>query len=142
MNSTTKLILEMARRRIFLVNESQLQEYQQKWIKKYFEREVLPHITPFLMSSDTDVLSFLKDEHSYLAVEITNNDQRNFALIDIPTNHLPRFIMVPEQKGKSRKTIILLDNIIRFCLDDIFKGFFEYEELKVLYHDDDTRCRI
>ena len=75
------------------------------------------------MNKDTDVLGFLKDEHSYLTVEMTKNDQLNFALIDIPTNHLPRFIMVPEQKGKSRKTIILLDNIIRFCLDDIFKGF-------------------
>lgn len=124
-----ELILEMARRRIFLVNESQLQEYQQKWIRKYFQREVLPHITPFLMNKDTDVLGFLKDEHSYLTVEIINNDVRNYALIDIPTNHLPRFIMVPEQKGKRRKTIILLDNIIRFCLDDIFKGFFEYDEL-------------
>lgn len=124
-----ELILEMARRRIFLVNESQLQDHQQAWIKKYFEREVLPHITPFLMNKDTDVLGFLKDEHSYLAAEITHADQRNYALIDIPTDHLPRFIMVPEQKGKRRKTIILLDNIIRFCLDDIFKGFFEYDEL-------------
>ena len=124
-----ELILEMARRRIFLVNESQLQEYQQKWIKKYFQREVLPHITPFLMNKDTDVLSFLKDEHSYLTVEIIHKDKKNYALIDIPTDHLPRFIMVPEQKGKRRKTIILLDNIIRFCLDDIFKGFFEYDEL-------------
>lgn len=124
-----ELILEMARRRIFLVNESQLQESQQKWIKKYFHREVLPHITPFLMNKDTDVLGFLKDEHSYLTVEMQKDDQLNFALIDIPTDHLPRFIMVPEQKGKGRKTIILLDNIIRFCLDDIFKGFFEYDEL-------------
>jgi polyphosphate kinase len=37
--------------------------------------------------------------------------------------------MVPEEKGKQRKTIILLDNIIRYCLDDIFRGFFEYDEL-------------
>ncbi|MGV3002602.1 polyphosphate kinase 1 [Vibrio sp.] len=124
-----ELILEMARRRIFLVNESQLQESQQKWIRKYFQREVLPHITPFLMNKDTDVLSFLKDEHSYLTAEIIHQDQKNYALIDIPTDHLPRFIMVPEQKGKRRKTIILLDNIIRFCLDDIFKGFFQYDEL-------------
>ncbi|MFV0576948.1 MAG: polyphosphate kinase 1 [Vibrio sp.] len=124
-----ELILEMARRRIFLVNESQLQEYQQKWIKKYFHREVLPHITPLLLNKDTDVLSFLKDEHSYLAVEAINGEQHSHALIDIPTDHLPRFIIVPEQKGKRRKTIILLDNIIRFCLDDIFKGFFEYDEL-------------
>ncbi|MCV5943116.1 RNA degradosome polyphosphate kinase, partial [Escherichia coli] len=42
----SELIREMARRRIFLVNEQQLDESQQKWIAKYFRREVMPHITP------------------------------------------------------------------------------------------------
>ena len=36
------LILEMARRRIFLVNETQLNDAQKKWVKKYFKKEVLP----------------------------------------------------------------------------------------------------
>ncbi|MEF1216155.1 RNA degradosome polyphosphate kinase, partial [Vibrio alginolyticus] len=36
----SELIREMARRRIFLVNEQQLDESQQKWIAKYFRREV------------------------------------------------------------------------------------------------------
>ncbi len=124
-----ELILEMARRRIFLVNETQLQDYQQKWVRKYFHQQVLPYITPMLLTDDIDVLQFLKDEHSYLCVEMKQPDKQQYALLDVPTDHLPRFIIVPEQKGKQRKTIILLDNIIRFCLDDIFQGFFEYDEL-------------
>ncbi|PKF81042.1 polyphosphate kinase 1 [Vibrio sp. vnigr-6D03] len=125
-----ELILEMARHRIFLVNETQLNEHQEKWVRKYFQKEVLPHITPLLMTDEIDVLQFLKDEYSYLSVEMLSNDAPLYSLVEIPTENLPRFIMVPEQKGKRRKTIILLDNIIRFCLDDIFRGFFEYEELK------------
>lgn len=125
----SELILEMARRRIFLVNETQLDPLQQKWISQYFYREVLPHITPLLLRDDIDVLQFLKDEYAYIAVELTKEQQSSYALIEIPTDHLPRFVMLPEQKGKRRKTIILLDNIIRYCLDDIFRGFFDYDSL-------------
>ncbi|MCS0445618.1 polyphosphate kinase 1 [Vibrio diabolicus] len=124
-----ELIREMARRRIFLVNEQQLDESQQKWIAKYFRREVMPHITPLLMKDEIDVLQFLKDEYAYIAVELRKEEHYQYALIEIPTDHLPRFVMVPEQKGKRRKTIILLDNIIRHCLDELFKGFFDYDEL-------------
>ncbi|KHD23884.1 polyphosphate kinase [Vibrio caribbeanicus] len=123
------LIREMARRRIFLVNETQLDEVQQKWVKKYFRNEVLPHITPLLLREDIDVLQFLKDEYAYIAVDLHKEEQSDYALIEIPTDHLPRFVMVPEQKGKRRKTIILLDNIIRYCLDELFSGFFDYDEL-------------
>ncbi|WP_182033306.1 polyphosphate kinase 1 [Vibrio diabolicus] len=125
----SELIREMARRRIFLVNEQQLDELQQKWIAKYFRREVMPHITPLLMKDEIDVLQFLKDEYAYIAVELRKEEHYQYALIEIPTDHLPRFVMVPEQKGKRRKTIILLDNIIRHCLDELFKGFFDYDEL-------------
>ncbi|EJI1426640.1 polyphosphate kinase 1 [Vibrio parahaemolyticus] len=125
----SELIREMARRRIFLVNEHQLDEAQEKWITKYFHKEVMPHITPLLMKDEIDVLQFLKDEYAYIAVELRKEDHSQYALIEIPTDHLPRFVMVPEQKGKRRKTIILLDNIIRYCLDELFKGFFDYDEL-------------
>ncbi|KGK20021.1 polyphosphate kinase 1 [Vibrio navarrensis] len=124
-----ELIREMARRRIFLVNEGQLDEAQQKWITKYFQKEVLPHITPVMLTDEIDVLQFLKDEYAYIAVELKTDSTSKYALLEIPTDHLPRFVMVPEQKGKRKKTIILLDNIIRYCLNDIFRGFFEYDEL-------------
>lgn len=124
-----ELIREMARRRIFLVNETQLSETQQRWVKKYFQNEVLPHITPLFLRDDIDVLQFLKDEYSYIAVSLKSQEQSQYALLEIPTDHLPRFVMVPEPKGKRRKTIILLDNIIRYCLDELFSGFFDYDEL-------------
>ncbi|MFA0569554.1 polyphosphate kinase 1 [Vibrio gallaecicus] len=124
-----ELILEMARRHIFLVNETQLNDFQKKWIRKYFKKEVQPHITPLLMTDEIDLLQFLTDEYAYLTVELQKEEQSKYALIEIPTDHLPRFVMVPEQKGKRRKTIILLDNIIRYCIEDLFKGFFDYDEL-------------
>ncbi|WCP67751.1 polyphosphate kinase 1 [Vibrio tubiashii] len=124
-----ELIRDMARHRIFLVNETQLNETQQNWVRKYFRKQVLPHITPLMMRDDIDVLQFLKDEYAYIAVDLRSGEQSQYALIEVPTDHLPRFVMVPEQKRKHRKTIILLDNIIRYCLDELFSGFFDYDEL-------------
>jgi len=125
----SELLLELARRRIFLVNETQLSETQEKWVQKFFNREVKPHLTPILLTDDIDLLHFLKDEYAYLSVELINGDSIKYAFFEIPTDHLPRFVRVPEAKGKGRKTLIFLDNIIRFCLDDLFKGFFEYHEI-------------
>lgn len=124
-----ELIRDMARHRIFLVNETQLNETQQNWVRKYFRKQVLPHITPLMMRDDIDVLQFLKDEYAYIAIDLRSGEQSQYALIEVPTDHLPRFVMVPEQKRKHRKTIILLDNIIRYCLDELFSGFFDYDEL-------------
>ncbi|WP_277206610.1 polyphosphate kinase 1 [Vibrio misgurnus] len=128
-NLYNELILEMARRRIFLVNETQLDDIQLKWVKKYFHKEVLPHVTPIMLRDDIDVMQFLKDEYAYIAVEMRSGAEFKYALIEIPTDQLPRFVMLPEQKGKRRKTIILLDNIIRLCLDEIFRGFYHYDSL-------------
>ncbi|ROV61093.1 polyphosphate kinase 1 [Vibrio ponticus] len=124
-----ELIREMARHRIFLVNEHQLSDTQKGWIQKYFRRQVLPHMSPVLLTEEIDLLQFLKDEYAYIAVELKRDEHTQYVLLEIPTDHLPRFVMVPEQKGKRRKTIILLDNIIRYCLDDLFRGFFEYDEI-------------
>ncbi|MGF1884977.1 polyphosphate kinase 1 [Photobacterium profundum] len=124
-----EILLEMARRHIFLVNDLQLDEHQQNWLRRYFRDSILPHITPILLTDDIDLLQFLKDEYSYLAIEMQQGEKKRHALIEIPTDQLPRFIELPEPKGKRKKTLILLDNIIRFCLDDIFNGFFEYDSL-------------
>ncbi|MGF1688134.1 polyphosphate kinase 1 [Photobacterium japonica] len=124
-----EILLEMARRHIFLVNEQQLNDNQQIWLRKHFRTHILPHITPILVTDDIDLLQFLKDEYTYLAIEMQQGEHKRYALIEIPTNQLPRFIQLPEAKGKRHKTLILLDNIIRFCLDDIFSGFFDYDSL-------------
>lgn len=125
----SELLIEMARRRIFLVNENQLSDAQLDWVKSYFKQKVLPNVTPLLVTEKFDMLHSLKDEHAYIAVELRKDQESQYALLEIPTDNMPRFVIVPESKGDRKKTIILLDNIIRACLDDIFSGFFDYDEL-------------
>ncbi|CAH6855006.1 polyphosphate kinase [Vibrio chagasii] len=125
-----ELLLELARNRIFLVNEQQINTEQSDWLKKYFRKKILPHLTPLLLNEDSQLLNILKDEQSYLAIDIEHNGSSQYALLEIPSDALPRFVKLPTPSDSQRTTLILLDNIVRFCLDDLLKGFFEYDSLR------------
>ena len=124
-----ELLLEMARNQIFLINERQLSVNQQSWLRDYFRQHLRPHVTPILINSDTDLAQFLKDDYTYLAVEVIRGEDILYALLEIPSDKVPRFINLPAEPPRRKKPMILLDNILRYCLDDIFKGFFDYDEL-------------
>ncbi|MCE7766707.1 RNA degradosome polyphosphate kinase, partial [Pseudomonas putida] len=62
-------------------------------------------------------------------VEIIRSDSIRYALLEIPSDKVPRFVNLPPEAPRRRKPMILLDNILRYCLDDIFKGFFDYDAL-------------
>ncbi|ATI63297.1 polyphosphate kinase 1 [Edwardsiella tarda] len=123
------LLLEMARNQIFLINERQLSENQQVWLRQYYRNHLRQHITPIMLDEETDLVSFLKDDYTYLAVEIINGQQTRYALLEIPSDKVERFITLPPETPRRRKPMILVDNILRYCLDDIFKGFFDYHTL-------------
>lgn len=124
-----ELLLEMARNQIFLINERQLSVNQQSWLRHYFKHHLRPHITPILILRETDLVQFLKDDYTYLAVEIVRASEIHYALLEIPSDKVPRFVNLPPETPRRRKPMILLDNILRFCLDDIFSGFFDYDSL-------------
>ncbi|GKW28496.1 polyphosphate kinase 1 [Pectobacterium brasiliense] len=128
-NLYNELLLEMARNQIFLVNERQVSPNQQEWLRDYFRQYLRPHITPILIFDETDLVEFLKDNYTYLAVEIIRGDEISYALLEIPSDKIPRFVNLPAEAPRRRKTMILIDNILRYCLDDIFKGFFDYDAL-------------
>ncbi|RWR00809.1 polyphosphate kinase [[Pantoea] beijingensis] len=123
------LLLEMARNQIFLINERQLSPNQQNWLRHYFKHHLRQHITPILINRDTDLTEFLKDDYTYLAVEIIRGEEISYALLEIPSDKVPRFVNLPPETPRRRKPMILLDNILRYCLDDIFKGFYDYDTL-------------
>ncbi|MCE2593718.1 polyphosphate kinase 1 [Motilimonas cestriensis] len=128
-NTYKDLILALARHNIFLVNENQLSENQQNWIRNYFKDKLLRHLAPIELTKSIDLVDFLKDEYTYLAIEIRKGDETKYSLVEVPTNDLPRFIQLPSEQTKRKKSLILLDNIIRFCIEDLFKGFYEFDSL-------------
>ena len=124
-----ELILGLARHNIFLVNETQLTPFHQEWLISYFKNKILRHISPIILSEKVNPARFLKDDSTYLAIEIMHKKNYNYALIEVPTDVRSRFIQLPAEGSKKKKTLIILDNIIRFCLEQIFKGLLPYEQL-------------
>lgn len=118
-----KIVQSLAREKIILINEDQLDEAQGAFIKDFFEQQLRQYLFPIMLRNLRNVTS-IKDGSIYLAVELkssTKNVRTEYALIKVPTKSLSRFFILPEKEGK--KFIILLDDVIRYCLGDIFSVF-------------------
>ena len=103
----SELILALARYKIFLINESQMSDFHRKWAATYFKNELLRHISPLMLNEQVDPKRFLKDDSTYLAIEILYQDNYRYALIEVPTEAKPRFIQLPPEHTKTKKSIII-----------------------------------
>jgi polyphosphate kinase len=119
------ILLELEREKIYIVDETQLSPEQQEFVVSYFNDRVLSAISP-IMFSNVDRFPYLEDRAIYLAAKLTRaNGDFEYAIVDIPATVLPRFIELPNIGD--RKYIILLDDIIRFNIKDVF-AIFKYEK--------------
>lgn len=125
------LLNELKKYNIEFKNENQINDFERKWIRSFFTEKVKPFISPVILTEELDVLSFLKDPYTYLCIEMSEqNDKKQYALLEIPTDKVDRIIQIPNEDPKSNmKILIMLDDIIRVCLDDVFKGFFNYSSI-------------
>jgi polyphosphate kinase len=129
-----KIETELAAENIHIIDETEVSEKQAKFIKDYFQRKVNPELITIILNNLTQ-FPILKDTAAYLAVKMVlkkeqagflkRKTEMQYALIEIPKG-IDRFVVLPEEDGKSY--IIILDDLIRFCLDDIFT-MFDYEEI-------------
>ncbi|OWY21507.1 polyphosphate kinase 1 [Sphingobacteriales bacterium UPWRP_1] len=117
----------LAQKKIFIINEKKLTRKQGLEVKNYFHEKVRPALVPLMLDANTE-FPHLKDGSVYLAVSLRKLDgtkRQRFSLIEIPTHKLSRFYVMEQAKGKTY--IILLDDVIRYCLEDIF-AIFGYDE--------------
>lgn len=110
---------------IYIIDETQIDKAQHDFIKQYFLRQVSPALVTIILN-DSIVLPNLKDSAAYLAVRmLMPGDKKQFALIEIPKS-VNRFVELPKQGDKS--FIIMVDDLLRHCLSDIF-NIFEYKSI-------------
>ncbi|KFZ38005.1 polyphosphate kinase [Shewanella mangrovi] len=126
----SELMRELARHNIFLINETQLSEFHSQWLKRHFQDHLKRHIAPLIIHNTTDLVKHINDNSTYLVVCLYTPERRQYALVEVPTKNVERFIQLPPEKTKLKKHLILLDNIIRHCVDELFAPFFEYEHIE------------
>jgi len=121
-----EILRELKKEKIQLVTEKQLNRTQQKFVLDYFNEEIRSNIIPLMIESIHD-FPVLNDKSIYLACKLSKKDKsipQKFALVSVPARRLSRFMILPSKS--TEKHIILLEDIIRFCLPHIF-SFFGYD---------------
>nr|WP_235785975.1 polyphosphate kinase 1 [Sediminibacterium sp. C3] len=109
-----------------MLTEKELNKTQQNFVRKFFDEQVRSNIIPLMIES-LPQLPYLRDKSIFLGVVMRKKNsayQQKYALIEIPTKAVGRFILLP--KIKDEQNIILLEDVIRFNLPVIF-SYFGYD---------------
>lgn len=117
-----RAIDDLAAKNIFVINDSQLSAEQAGFVENYFRQHVRPNLFPIILSNLK--ATSLRDQSLYLAVVLQVKGKpslENYALVELPVNTISRFLILPQEGEK--KFIILLDDVIRFCLGEVFSVF-------------------
>ncbi len=126
-----QVVRGLAKYNIFLIDEKELTDYQIAWLKDYFKNKVLRHIAPVILDKKVDLIKRLNDSGTYLFVAIRRENKSTlYATIEVPTQAMGRFVVIPPEKSRKKKYIILLDDIIQLFMENIFKGFFDFDKLE------------
>jgi polyphosphate kinase len=111
--------------KIHIINEDEINDLQHIFIKDYFIEYVSPALVTIILNEEVD-LPNLKDSAAYLAVKMNlTNNCKQYALLEIPKT-IDRFVVLPKENGND--FIIMLDDLLRHCLNDIF-NIFDYNSI-------------
>ena len=123
------ILKELKKEKVLLLDEKHLSREQKEFVTRYFEEEVRANIIPLMIES-LPQMPYLRDKSIYLGVVMKKKQsayRNKFALIEIPTQTLGRFIQLPT--AGEQQSIILLEDVIRFNLPQIF-SYFGYENFE------------
>ena len=106
--------------KIYFVDELKVKSRDRQFIINYFFEVISPVIEVIILNKNKKFPKF-KENLSFLLIRMQlKNDEIQYALIRFPKK-LGRFVKLPSDK--SQQSIIMIDDIIRFHLNDIFKIF-------------------
>lgn len=106
---------------IFLLNENELDEDQQRYVRRFFRQRLSGFVSPVWITAARQ-LTEETDDSIYLAVKMNTEGRKagDYALIELPVQVSGRFVRLPDRDGN--KYLMYLDDVIRYCLPFIFGG--------------------
>ena len=122
----TRVMAALEKRHIYIVDESALNKSQLSFVEEYFAAQVLPALEPILLTDELAIPA-LADESLYLAVDLKTAEGDQYAVMEVPSDVLGRFVAIPKGKDPQGKVYILLDDVIRACLPRAFRGVFDIQ---------------
>lgn len=126
---------ELETENIYRIDETTVTQKHEAFIRNYFIQNVSPQLMTIILN-DLTTFPMLKDTAAYLAIKMVLNSsdrdrhngakrEKRYAMIEIPKG-INRFVVLPSDGDKNY--IMILDDLIRYCLDSIFP-MFEYKSI-------------
>jgi polyphosphate kinase len=123
---------QLEKENIFIINENEITKDQENFVKDFFIQKVSPALVTIILN-DLAEFPVLKDTLGYLAIKLVMRPKEKtalpkeirYAVIEIPKT-INRFVVLPANNDK--QYIILLDDLIRYNLHNIF-NIFDYESI-------------
>lgn len=126
------ILPELDRNGIKLVMNEAFTPKQEEFLKQFYQEELIFHVQPILLVKNK-VVPFLQNGAIYLFVALTSKRKKNiksnpnstkrlkYAILKIPSDSVKRFVELPPADEKF--CITFLDDVIRYNLNEIFKGY-------------------
>ena len=98
-------------------------EEQKEKVVEFFEENLLPFVQPVMLKGKK-IKPFLNNAALYLAILLEdreNKDIEECALVNIPSDQISRFVVLPGKDGIHEITI--LDEIVRHSVINLFPGY-------------------
>lgn len=130
-DKTYKDVLRALRRRnIYIIKAEQFDEKQGAEAKRLFQEQLLPELDPLFLKSDQPFPK-IQDGMIYLLVRVVSQDEQvRFAVLEVPTDRLSRFVQLPPRTGRSAKVFSVLEDIILHNLPDVFRGVIDIKSVE------------
>ena len=123
-----KIQVEMGEQNVFIKQANALSDWQKEFVRQYFDEVVESFVTPILLDENRP-MPYLRDKSLYLGVAMRKKEwqyESKYAIIEIPSRFVGRFLLVPSQDSEE-KIVMLLEDVITFMLPHIF-SYFKYDE--------------
>ncbi len=117
-----QIVPELANHHIRLLRRLDLNEEQRTFVENYFNDHMLPFVQPVLLVAHK-VRPFLNNAALYLTLDMRDKESGavQYAIVKIPSDHLPRFLVLPSVSGQH--DIIMLDDVVRHNVSKMFPGY-------------------
>jgi len=119
-----QIVPELDKHNIRMLRRLDMSREQREFVDHYFQQNMLPYVQPVLLLKDK-VRPFLVNSALYLTVEMREKGKSKsgaqYAIVNIPSEHLPRFIDLPSKAGY--RDLIMIDDIVRHSITWLFPGY-------------------
>lgn len=119
---------EMAKQDVYIKYAEDLSEEQIQFVKNYYAETVESNIIPLLLD-DIRPMPYLRDKSLYLGIAMRKSQwqyETKYAIIEIPSRLIGRFVIVPS--GSKKEThVVLLEDVVKVNLPHIF-SYFGFDE--------------